>query len=608
MANFPTVNEDENMEAEPGTTVPGDVDDLDAIEETRKAMRRIDEQEGVATALGKVEDFQKEGPGAFALDPRLRREVHKLHRQLGHPSQEIFIRALRHAGVRDDIAAWARDHYQCPICATRPKPSPARPGHLMRALEFNQVVGIDLIFPELWNSTYIILNMLCWGTNFQQAHVCKDKFGEEILTVFMNEWIKHYGPPTLLIMDRGKEFYNNQLQETVGSLGVGLHYTDPQSPWQNSRTERAGGIFKEKLQATIAETSARPEELHLVIAEVIQARNRFMDRFGFSPMQRVFGKNLRLPASLLASDTLDRELVEASASDPIKRQWEIRETAAREWLRRQDNDAVRRSLRAKTRQADTTVIPQGSWVYAFRDSPSYKGWTGPGVLISMDTNNRSAWVSMRGRLWKVSREQLRRATPEEELGAELVVELSKEMLEKVHQPGQIVYQDITAENPPDTEEFPSDEVSRVLRIEGQPNRQGAQALQESETTEESSRTESTGGPTEMELDEINETPSGPSTAAPSRQESALPHQEPDQGRLQAIPEDSAPENPTATAMRTPRHEERTAPYHMGWDPRADRRGVPSTPPVGWRPTPPYIPSNMLLHHSHDRRTRRSTWR
>ena len=49
---------------------------------------------------------------------------------------------------------------------------------------------------------------------------------------------------------------------------------------------------------------------------------------------------------------------------------------------------------------------------------------------------------MRGRLWKASREQIRSATPEEELGAELVAELSKDMLEKLNSPGQLAFQDV----------------------------------------------------------------------------------------------------------------------------------------------------------------------
>ena len=228
--------------------------DVDAVEETRRQMRRIQDQPGISQAMEKVEDFEKHEAGAFSLAPNLRREVLRVHRQLGHPSQEIFLRALRHAGVRDDVIVWAKQHFQCPKCASRPRPTPARPGHLLRALEFNTVVGIDLCFLDIFNQQTILL--VC----YQQAQTCQNKSAEEIVKVFMSEWVKHYGPPVLLIMDRGKEFYNNHFQETIGGMGVGLHYIDAQSPWQNGRTEKAGGVLKEKILATVSETSASLED------------------------------------------------------------------------------------------------------------------------------------------------------------------------------------------------------------------------------------------------------------------------------------------------------------------------------------------------------------
>ena len=58
------------------------------------------------------------GPGASAktagqieeqtLHPELRREIYRdrLHRDLGHPDHERFLRALRHAGVRPEVIRW----------------------------------------------------------------------------------------------------------------------------------------------------------------------------------------------------------------------------------------------------------------------------------------------------------------------------------------------------------------------------------------------------------------------------------------------------------------------------------------------------------------------
>ena len=367
---FGPLEEDQMNEYEPTEVDPSDEPraqmleppEHDAVEDVRRELRRLEEQPRIAKALEKVDDFSKTDDGQFALAPALRREVHRLHRNLGHPAPELFLRALKNSGVRSEILRWTKDHFRCATCASRAKPSPARPGHLMRSLEFNQVVGVDLCFLPIFGREYILLHALCWGTNYQQASLCQNKSADEVLRTLMDMWVKVFGPPELLVMDRGKEFFNEKFHAMLGGQGCGLHYIDAESPWQNSRTERAGGILKEKILATAHEVSATPEELHLVIAEAVSARNRFMNRFGFSPMQRVFGKNLRIPDSMLTSDSMDQELLQASVTEPVRRLWEIQDIATKEWVRRQDQEAIRRSIRAKTRTSDMKSLAPGSWI------------------------------------------------------------------------------------------------------------------------------------------------------------------------------------------------------------------------------------------------------
>lgn len=45
-----------------------------------------------------------------------------------------------------------------------------------------------------------------------------------------------------------------------------IHFIDARSPWQNGRTERAGGVFKDKLELTIKETCATtPDEIAMAL-------------------------------------------------------------------------------------------------------------------------------------------------------------------------------------------------------------------------------------------------------------------------------------------------------------------------------------------------------
>ena len=57
-----------------------------------------------------------------------------------------------------------------------------------------------------------------------------------------------YGPPTLIIADQGTEFTGREFGDKLNQMGIMVHYIDTHAPWQAGRTERAGGVFKEKLK------------------------------------------------------------------------------------------------------------------------------------------------------------------------------------------------------------------------------------------------------------------------------------------------------------------------------------------------------------------------
>ena len=65
-----------------------DVEDM--VAEARLQMRHVGGQTGVARAMSRLEDFQRSDGGEFSLAPNLRREVHLVHRNLGHPGNAIF--------------------------------------------------------------------------------------------------------------------------------------------------------------------------------------------------------------------------------------------------------------------------------------------------------------------------------------------------------------------------------------------------------------------------------------------------------------------------------------------------------------------------------------
>ena len=378
--------------------------------------------------------------------PELRRELYRIHRNLGHPDDQTFCRALRHSGVKMEIIKWVKRRFECPICQRRKRPGTRRPAHLSRQLEFNSVVGIDLVFVQ----RYVIVNCLCWGTGYQQAMIVDNKESRNVVRAVLGGWHKFFGPPAMVVVDQGKEFASREFSEAIGEWGTVVHFIDVRSPWQNSRTERAGASLKTVLSKILDErTACSSEEFELALDAAVWCRNQYYDRSGFSPFQRVFGKSMRTPYALLSDDAMDRDLVNHVHSDNMRQVQAMRNKAMQAWAQSQDEMAIQRAVSTRTRATDLKELANGDTVYVWRHTVDYVGWVGPGVVVNQTDNGRSLWMSLRGYLIKASREQVRNATNEESLGAELVKVLSSELLEKLESGELRNYRDIRSEGGPD---------------------------------------------------------------------------------------------------------------------------------------------------------------
>ena len=441
-------NVPKNSSRSPLPLIDADAEDP-VMQSVQNQLRPIAESDEIQQLAQEVREHTRKD-GRLQLTGDLRREVFRLHRNLGHPDNWTFVRALRHANAKPEIVEWVKQEFKCPICEASRKPSIPRPGHLVRTLAFNEVIGTDVFYFDWKDHKYPMLNTICWGSGLQIVERLETVTSEATHQAILRSWLVPFGPPSLIIVDQGREFFGRDFSGRLMELGIMIHFTDTNSPWQNSRTERAGGVFKQKLHLVLEETSASNlHEFDLCVKETQIARNRSFHRSGFSPYQRAFGLNPRLPASLASDDIINPVLLQDSASADIQRSWAIREAAAQAWVKNQDQDAVRRAAKALSRTADVKPLTPGDWVFVWRSTPTFTGWSGPGVLLVSSPSERSLWVSLRGQLLKVSREHLRPATSEEHLGAELVRELSAEMISDI-KTGKIQhFHDLTDEPSPD---------------------------------------------------------------------------------------------------------------------------------------------------------------
>ena len=64
---------------------------------------------------------------------------------------------------------------------------------------------------------------------------------------FRRLWLQHYSAPEMVVTDLGPEFIGGSFTAEMGKHAILHHHIDSQSPWQQGRTERAGGVLKDMI-------------------------------------------------------------------------------------------------------------------------------------------------------------------------------------------------------------------------------------------------------------------------------------------------------------------------------------------------------------------------
>ena len=142
----------------------------------------------------------------YALPREMRQEVMRLHRALAHLPRMDLARILMDAGAKEEIVTWTKRHFRCAVCDSKVKPGAQRLSSAKRVWEFNKVVGLDHIHPKFRNTTYDLLNMLCWGTSRQAVIHAEDgptaKGTRRRVAV---HWVQPFGLMEMLVVDQGPE-------------------------------------------------------------------------------------------------------------------------------------------------------------------------------------------------------------------------------------------------------------------------------------------------------------------------------------------------------------------------------------------------------------------
>ena len=348
--------------------------------------------------------------------------VLRAHVNLGHPRVREFVRLLKAAGTRNDIVDYVLKEFTCAGCAKEQRMPTRLPSATPRTYDFNIVVGIDLLFVHGASplEEHPVLNVTRIGTLYStftmvDAH---RRSSALVRATFLQAWLRVFGSPSFLILDQGLEFAGHFV-EGLENLGIQPMLIDRNAPYQNGVTERRGGLFKELYYKTRElHQPSNLQEVKDMIHEVSWALQTLTNRSGYSPAQRVFGRQPSLALDLLG-DGGQFELSQ-TGDEAWKRSEAIRQAARKALVEIDGKERLDRALRSRPRRArEDHTFEEGEPVYVWRQGKrGYQAKVGPCFVVLQKGD--TVWITRRSELWKCNKSQIFKMGNMEKQGLESI--------------------------------------------------------------------------------------------------------------------------------------------------------------------------------------------
>ena len=240
----------------------------------------------------------------LALPRRARITIRRLHRNFRHLPKQALVQMLRAAKCPKEYIDAAKSH-RCDVCVSTAPPARSNKVAMPKPYTFNHEVGIDVLeVKDVTGTTYDILNVVDYGTTFEQAFIVREADTNGVpssmscLEAFEKGWVRPFGWPKFVAADRGTH-NRGVFTSTLAKKGVLINPAALESPEQIGRVERRNQTLKRMLIKMIKETNATGRrEVDMALTECINALNELARHGGFAPVRWVLAKFPRAPATM----------------------------------------------------------------------------------------------------------------------------------------------------------------------------------------------------------------------------------------------------------------------------------------------------------------------
>ena len=226
-------------------------------------IQKLDEDANLPEDTTAQDDQEDETELSLSETLQTRRQISKIHENMGHASSRTLVRVLRHGEAKRRFIPGAARH-RCGACEAQKRPAGPIVSRSPTSFVFNDVVGLDLFFLNTYEKhTLPAMNIVCWGTGLQRVIPLRDQSGETLRNADRNNRLRSYGRPHILVVDQ------------LRSLCSGIFAEKVEKRWDETRSYTAGGTVEEWQDRTCGQgLEGRPLQ-----DDTRRPRSTDMDRF-----------------------------------------------------------------------------------------------------------------------------------------------------------------------------------------------------------------------------------------------------------------------------------------------------------------------------------------
>ncbi|KAL2093139.1 hypothetical protein ACEWY4_010451 [Coilia grayii] len=232
--------------------------------------------------------------------------LHSLHDDSGHLGIERTSELLKDRFYWPRMTTEIEDYVKnCGRCIAR-KTLPQRSAPLSQITSTGplDLVCIDFLSVEP-DSTGIanVLVVTDHFTRYAQAFPCRDQRALTVAKTLFEKFFVHYGLPSRIHSDQGRDFESRLIKELLGMLGVRKSRTSPYHPQGDAQPER----FNRTLLSMLGTLDpAKRSRWSQSISQLVHAYNCTKNEStGYSPYLLMFGREARLPIDICFNASAD---------------------------------------------------------------------------------------------------------------------------------------------------------------------------------------------------------------------------------------------------------------------------------------------------------------